>query len=362
MLVTIITTGHDVADARLHRTAAALRRAGADVEVHGLGDPALGPQGCRVRTAPRRGKLGRLRQALTWPFRARGDVLVTIDPETSLAALLSSRLRGRAWVADVHEDYAALLKDRAWVPRPLLRLLQLGVAAMNRLICRADLVLVADEHVPPRRADNRHVMRNEPDFTLLPELADPSPGAPWRAVYIGDNRTSRGLRTMVEAVAATAHDAEPWHLDVVGPVAAADQDWLTKRLAQPDAALIVAHGRQEPKRSWEIADGADIGLCLLADTPAFAEAMPSKIYEYLACGLPTIATPLPRVAELLHRTQAGVVVDSVEETTTALQRFVDDASWREALRAAAREAGEVARARRNTYDDAAARILELRAR
>lgn len=360
MLVTIVTTGHDVADARLHRTAAALRRAGADVEVHGLGDPALGPEGCRVLTAPRGGKLGRLRQALTWPFRARGDVLLTIDPETSVAALLSSRLRRRAWVADVHEDYAALLRDRSWVPRPLLRVLQAGVAAMNVLICRADLVLVADEHVPPRRAANRHVLRNEPDFTLLPELADPSPGAPWRAVYIGDNRISRGLQTMVEAVAATAHDDEPWHLDIVGPVAAGDEGWLTERLARSDAAHIVAHGRQEPKRSWEIADGADIGLCLLAHTPAFAEAMPSKIYEYLACGLPTVATPLPRVAELLHRTGAGVLVDSVEETTTVLRRFAADPEWRGALRDAAREAGEVARARRNAYDEAAARIVELR--
>ncbi|NUR30435.1 MAG: hypothetical protein HOV83_32045, partial [Catenulispora sp.] len=35
--VSIITGGHDVADARLHRLAAALRRAGLAVEVIGLG-------------------------------------------------------------------------------------------------------------------------------------------------------------------------------------------------------------------------------------------------------------------------------------------------------------------------------------
>lgn len=336
---------------------AALLRAGAQVEVHGLGDASLAPAGCRVFAAPATGKLGRLVRALTWPWRTRADVLVTIDPDTSLSALLTSRVRRRRWVADVHEDYAALLKDRSWVPGPLLRPLQAAVGLLNQLIRRADLVLVADEHVPPRTARNRFVMRNEPDFALLPELGDPGEGAPWRAVYIGDNRTSRGLQTMVEAVAATADDAEPWHLDVVGPVAAADRDWFEARLAEPDCAHVVAHGRQEPRRSWEIADGADIGFCLLANTPAFAEAMPSKIYEYLACGLPTVATPLPRVAELLHRTGAGVVVDSVAETTAALRRFSDDAMFRTELRQAAHEAGEVARSRRNTYDDAAARIL-----
>lgn len=359
MRVTIVTTGHDVADARLHRTAAGLLRAGADVEIHGLGDAELGPKGCRVHTAPRRGKLGRLVQAVVWPWQARGDVLLTIDPETSLSAFLSTRFGRKKWVADVHEDYAALLQDRSWVPRPLLKVLQTAAGFMNALIKRAHLVLVADEHVPPRKARNRYVLRNEPDFTLLPELSEPTDGAPWRAIYIGDNRTSRGLRTMVEAVAATSSDPEPWHLDIVGPVAAADKDWFEGRLAQPDAARITAHGRQEPKGSWEIAEGADVGFCLLADTPAFSDAMPSKIYEYLACGLPTVATPLPRVAELLHRTQAGVLVSTPEETTLVLRKFADDAQWRAELRGAAREAGEVARSRRNTYDEAAARISKL---
>nr|WP_255622765.1 glycosyltransferase [Tessaracoccus sp. OS52] len=202
-------------------------------------------------------------------------------------------------------------------------------------------------------------MRNEPDFTLLPELAQAADSPPWRAVYIGDNRASRGLRTMVEAVAATAADEQPWHLDIVGPVAEADAGWLRERLTQPDCARIAAHGRQAPKRSWEIAEGADVGFCLLANTPAFAEAMPSKIYEYLACGMPTIATPLPRVAELLHRTGAGVLVDSVAETTMALRHFASQPGLRAQLRAAAREAGEVARHRRNTYDAAAELIVGL---
>ena len=105
--------------------------------------------------------------------------------------------------------------------------------------------------------------------------------------------------------------------------------------------------------------GADIGFCLLSNTPAFADAMPSKIYEYLACGLPTIATPLPRVAELLHRTGAGAVVEAPDETARVLRRYATDPLWRSELIAAAREAGEVARTRRNTYDEAASRIARL---
>ncbi len=299
---------------------------------------------------------------MTWPWQVRADVLLTIDPDTSPSAFLAARVRRIPWVADVHEDYRELLHDRSWVPGPLLALLQAGVSVMNRLISHADLVLVADEHVPPRRAPRRYVMRNEPDFTLLHTAVAPVDDDRWRAVYVGDNRRSRGLQTMVEAVAATASDAQPWELDIVGPSSGHDRDWLQARLRDPDCSGIRFHGRQDPKRSWEIAGGADVGFCLLAQTPAFIDAMPSKIYEYMASGLPTIATPLPRVAELLDRTGAGVLVESVDETVEALRRYATDTKWRAGLIAAAGAAGAVSSGRPSTYDEAVKQIATLPSR
>ncbi|MHA6523821.1 glycosyltransferase [Tessaracoccus sp. G1721] len=325
----------------------------------GLGDPAAGPAGATVRTAPRAGAVTRGLRALLWPWRMRAGVLLTIDPDTAPMAWLSSRLRRGAWVADVHEDYRALLTDRPWVPRPLLPVLQGAVGLLMRLIARAELVLVADEHVPPRDAHRRSVMRNEPDLSLLPPIRSHRADGSFRAVYIGDNRRSRGLHAMVEAVAATSGDARPWSLDLVGPVAPPDRAWLEARLLEPDCARITSHDRLPPDKAWALAAGADVGLCLLEDTPAFRDAMPSKVYEYQACGLPTVATSLPRVAELIRGTGAGAVVDGHAETVAELRRFASETAHREALVSAARAAGEAARARPNPYDDAAALIAEL---
>ena len=380
-------------------------------------------EGAVGSTSVRTGKIRRGLRALVWPWQARCDVLITIDPDTALSAWVSSKVLRRRWVADVHEDYRELLRDRAWVPKPLLAVLRGAVSVLNWIITRADLVLVADEHVPPRKAANRFVMRNVPDVTLLPPmpatlvepasstsgvetakrgdgLLESSPGfdttAPlassgavgstsegavgstsegavgstsegavgstsekMRAVYIGDNRTTRGLRDMIGAVAATVDDEAPWRLDLVGPVAAADRAWFDARLAQPDARNITWHDRQPPAESWRIAAGADVGLCLLADTPAFRDAMPSKVYEYLAMGMPTIATPLPRVRELVEGTGAGAIVDGVPATVEALRRFATDEAHRAALIANARAAGEELRERPSPYDEAARRVVAL---
>ena len=92
--VSIVTSGHDVADARLHREVAALQGAGLSVEVLGLGDPGAGPPGASIRTWPRRGGVVRAWRALSLPWRARGALVITLDPDVAVGAELRRTLSG----------------------------------------------------------------------------------------------------------------------------------------------------------------------------------------------------------------------------------------------------------------------------
>lgn len=304
--VSVITSGHDVADARLHREVAALLARGLRVEVLGLGDAADGPPGAAVRTWPRQGSLLRARLASRMAARAHGRVLLTLDPDSALAANAAAMASGRVVVVDVHEDFARLLADRPWAASGFGLAGQAArglVAAFTALARRAALTVVADEHVPPLTARNRLVLPNRPVAAMLPGPTEPD--ARPRALYVGDVRASRGLFAMLEAVRL----APDWHLDIVGPVAPADQARLDATLADADlAARVSVHGRRPPTQAWEHARGAWCGLLLLTDTPAFREAVPSKLSEYLACGLPVVTTDLPRQAAIVGESGAGVVV------------------------------------------------------
>jgi glycosyltransferase involved in cell wall biosynthesis len=334
--VSVVTSGHDVADARLHREVGALLRAGLTVEVLGLGEPDGGPAGAALRTWPRGSMTARAIRAVRLPFLAHGRVLLTLDPDVVPAALLAGLVRRRRLVADVHEDYVALLADRSWVPRRLLGALRALAGWCVGLAGRAALTVVADHHVPPLdgRCRRRLVVRNLPDFSLLPgpqPMVDPPPR---RAVYIGDVRTSRGLRTMVEAIAA----APGWELDVVGPVAAADRSWLDGRLADPDVAgRIHLHGRMPPRQAWQVGRHAVVGMMMMEQTPAFMDAVPTKLYEYLACGLAVLSTPMPRVLELVDGSPA---VAFVPDAAAAGRVLRDWSAHPEELVGAAKAAGD----------------------
>lgn len=352
--VSVVSSGHDVADARLHREAAALLRQGLTVEVLGLGAVADAPAGTTARTTPRSGMVARGVRALTLPFAAEGRVLLVLDPDLVPAALLAGALRRRRVVVDVHEDYPALLADRAWVPARLRALLQRLAAWCVALAGRAALTVVADDHVPPLAARDRLVVRNLPDLALLPPRGEPEPVR--RAVYVGDLRTSRGLRSMVEAVAA----APGWELDLVGPVSGVDEPWLTARLAGDDLrGRVRLHGRQPPEQAWRIAAGASVGLALLEPTPAFRAAVPSKLYEYLASGLAVLATPLPRVAPLVEGSGGGRLAADAAEAAGVLRAWSDAPADLRACRAAGAAWAERELAGPSPYDVLAERVAAL---
>lgn len=287
------------------------------------------------------------------PWRAEGRVLFTIAPEMVPMTYLAAKLRRRRFVVDVYEDYAKLAHDRPF-SRPVRAAAVALVRVATALSARADITSVADDHVPPHRARRRHVVRNLPDLSYLPTPSDPDP-AP-RAVYIGDVRRSRGLRTMLDAIVA----APEWTLDVVGPVAPADQAWLDDWLAtSPAAPRVRMHGRRPPAEAWRIARGAWAGLSLLDDTPAFRDAMPSKVYEYAMAGLPVVATPLPRVVSMLDDLGIGVIVRDAAETAALLQSWADDPACAMPYRDATAAWSKVRSVAPSPYDVLAAEVAGL---
>jgi glycosyltransferase involved in cell wall biosynthesis len=356
--VSIVTSGHNIADARLHRVSAALVRAGMSVEVLGHGLAKDAPEGVSARLRPRPGLAGRALLALVLPWRARGKTLVVMDPDALLGARLATVVRRRYLVADIHEDYHALVHDRAWANGAgggVGRAARIMVGLSTAVARGADLTVVADDHVPPLRAGNRMVVRNEPD----PRLLSPAkgPGDHPRAVYVGDVRRTRGLAAMLEAI----EGAPGWKLDVIGPVADADKPWLAQRLANsPElAARVKWYGRLTPRRSWEVASGAWAGLCLLEPTSAFVEAVPSKLYEYLAAGIVPVVSDLPRQRYLVCEAGSGVVVDDGPAAAAALVAMASDSQERLRASSAGCSWARIALGNGAGYDRLAAAVCQL---
>ncbi len=143
-----MTSGHDVADARLHREVRALLAVGLKSSCSAWATPARLPPTSLVSPPANVRRWCRERDEPWPPWRARGRVLLLLDPDTLPSALLWRAVRRRVVVADVHEDYVALLSDRSWFRRDCDRHSPPASWCVG-LAGRADLTVVADDHVPP---------------------------------------------------------------------------------------------------------------------------------------------------------------------------------------------------------------------
>lgn len=333
--VLVVTVVHDPEDARIrHRQLVSLLRAGFEVS-YAAPFTAYGrtpPDGVRALDLPRargRRRLGAVRAArrLLRAEAGRQDAVLVHDPELLLAL---AGLRGPARIWDVHEDTAAALGMRDWVPGPA----RAGLAAAVRLVERwADrrlhLVLAEDGYRERFRRPHPVV----PNTVFVPPEEPPPPGTD-RVVYLGRLTAPRGALDLAEVGRRLAGRVS---VELLGP---ADPD-CAQVLAEAHAQGWVNHHGFVPNDvALGLLAGAAAGLSLLHDEPNYAHSRPTKAMEYMAYGVPVVTTPNAASVELVERHGCGVVVPFADPAAAAqaVLDLVADDGRRTALGAAGRKA------------------------
>jgi glycosyltransferase involved in cell wall biosynthesis len=270
-------------------------------------DPAPGTRGdhprpgtLRTVTIPRavgRRRLSALRaaRAALAAQAAGADLLLLHDPE--LLLVLPPRRRRPPTVWDVHEDTAAALTTKSWLPAALRSIAAGGVRVAEHQAERRLHLLLAERGYVDRFAGPHPVV---PNTTDVPAVAAP-PGGPRRVVYVGWLSPDRGSAEMVEL----GRLLKPCGIavELMGQADAAARAHIE---AGGDA--VRWHGFVPNADALRLVEGALAGLSLLQDEANFRHSMPTKVAEYMARGVPVVTTPLPLAVELVEAADGGFVV------------------------------------------------------
>ena len=327
MRVLVCTVVHHTTDARVfRREIGALLAAGIDVDAIAAW-PASDASDAHYRrfTIPRavgRRRLGALRAA-----RARisalavdAQVLVIHDPELLLVLPWRElrRLRVRV-IWDVHEDLAAALSNKAYLPSPLRRVLVPVVHLVEHLAERRATLLLAEDAYQQRFSRPHQVVHN------LPLVGGSLPAGERRrqAIYVGSITRARGLDEMLAIAPVLAEHGIALRLIGEAP-ASGDRE----RIAA--TANVVWNGAVPNAEAMREVEESMVGLALLHDLPNYRHSMPTKILEYMASGTAVVATPLPLSRQVVG--ENGVVLpgfnDIVPAAIEAIVRLCDDEAER----------------------------------
>lgn len=286
--------------------------------------------------------LGRLlAQGRYWHLlrREQPQVVLVHAPELLPLTLLWQRLgRGRQFIYDIRENYGLNIRSQGVYPAAVRGLLAALLRRLEAAAARhaAALLLAeasyADElpflnYLPASRVlllENKY--QPQPG-EVLPRTARPlpAPTGPLRLLFSGTISELNGVHeaiALVRQLRATAAWPGGVQLTVIGfcqqpalladlqQMATAESEWLTLiggAELVPHARLVAEIGRSH------------LGLLPYRPHPSTARCRPTKLFEYLAHGLPVVAPANPLWAALLRQYSAGLVVDFGQPVAAAAQ-------------------------------------------
>jgi glycosyltransferase involved in cell wall biosynthesis len=235
-------------------------------------------------------------------------------------------------------------------------------AAEERFVARADLVLASAPQLAERLSALRpdvHFVPNVADTDSFAQALDPGPVDPALAALPAPRIVFTGAisdtKVDMALIAAVARRHPAWSFALVGPVGlGAPRTDVSSLAAEPNVHLL---GQRAYAQLPAVLRGADAGLIPYRRTALTDSIFPMKVYEYLAAGLPVVATDLPSLRQVEAVARAGDAAGFGDALARAVAE--DTADRRRERSAAARRYSWTARL---TELDEAVAAAERRAR
>ena len=344
--VTMVVNSDFRYDSRVQKEALALSQAGHDVTVLSLamtvpndqsfpGIRVLNPTTEKMAWFPYKPSyLKACRQVLCALLRENGDIWHGHDLDTLPFAYLAAKLKGGKLVYDSHELWPGY--DWPGGGRRLKfarRVLWKGWLRLERMLARqCHLVIAVNESCALEMARSLGikaplVLRNCVD----PVAERDTVGAGLRerlglvrgetlAVYTGQFQTGRGLENLITAWAGLDNGA---HLALVGKGPLEEKLRRMVLLAELKNVHFLP-----PVKAWELPGficGATLGVVLIEDVdPCRRFSLPNKLLEYIAAGIPALASDLPEIRRLVEKYPVAVFADPREPHSirTVLETFL----------------------------------------
>jgi glycosyltransferase involved in cell wall biosynthesis len=251
-------------------------------------------------------------------FKVNANLYHVHDPDLLIVGLML-RASGRRVVYDVHEDLPTKILLKMYLPRMVRKPLRWiverveGTAAgfMTGLITATPAL--RDRFL---KVHKRVVTVN--NFPILEEFLAPAVGDwPCRSgsvTYYGGISEARGIREMLVAM-----ELLPRKLGIKLELAG----WfyvkalLNELTTTPQWQHVKWHGELNRKDLTPLLGRSIAGLVILHPEKTFIASQPTKLFEYMAAGIPVIASDFPLWRGFVQETDCGILVDPLDPQALA---------------------------------------------
>ena len=314
--ISILSSVHIALDNRVfYREACSLQRAGYDVTliaVHGREEIKDGVRIVPLPRVPRWQRPLLWREVLRLALAVDADLYLFHDPELLLPTPLLRLQTGAPTVYDVHEANADFIAVKDYMPAALRYPAAWAFGWLEPLLARLQSGLIfADDQIAQDFAEidvPKTTLFNFPAVEFVRGAA--ASLSPWEragvrepiVLYLGGMERNRGSALMVEAFARVLREMPAARLLVVGHFMPPD---LEQEVADHAARLGIADavtltGRVPFETIGRYLQQAAVGWVTWQAARKNQRNIPTKLFEYMAYGLPVVSSDLPSTRPFVH--------------------------------------------------------------
>lgn len=240
-------------------------------------------------------------------YGERGDIYHFHDPELIPIGILL-RLLGCKVIYDVHEDLPRQLMIKPWIPWWLRKSLSVLIEWIEYLSAYFFNGIAAATPVIAARFQKHKtvIIQNFPEkYSFISVNETPYSDRRPDFVYIGGITSARGIHEMIEGISLAKMQESK--LVLAGLF---ESDLLRNEVLSGEAGEYIEYlGWQNRDAVISLLGRVKVGLVLLHPSENYQNAYPVKMFEYMAAGLPIIASNFPLWHKIISQSGCGIVVD-----------------------------------------------------
>jgi glycosyltransferase involved in cell wall biosynthesis len=317
--VCILTTAHSPFDERIfHKEAKSLQGAGYEVVIVAPCEEEQVVSGIKISAVPpfssRLGRIFRLKTIYQTAVQQNADIYHFHDPDLIPVGLLLRLRRGKQVIYDVHEYYGDSLLTRYWLPRPIRRISAMFFDKLEKWAASLfSAVIVVNTHmrdlftkVNPRV----EVLHNYPLESQF-KFAKPTKAKQPLVLYLGGINRERGLEVILKAMPLVKERFPQMVCELVGPVDTEDlSDDFKDLTGWLQRGNVILRGKVPYEEVPVILEKSSIALVPLLPTLNYQKAIPVKLLEYMAAGLPVIGADFGYIEQIIRSSNCGTLFEA----------------------------------------------------
>lgn len=258
-------------------------------------------------------------RVLVGALRLRPRLVHVHVPECLPVAFVLKLLFGTKVVYDVYENLFRQLPHRT---RNNGLLFKAFFGLFDRLARRHAYLILAEAGYREtyRNLTKPHeVIFNFPRLETIP-FQSVDPDGPPEFYYLGQLSRSRCLDVLLEAVGYLRTDYPEVRIHFFGAPGFDLQSWEEIRALPGYAAVaenLIFHGPQPAPDTFATAHRCRAGLALLRPVGDYPQSYPTKLFEYMALGLPVVTSDFPLYRAVVETADCGYCLDATDARAVA---------------------------------------------